>query len=205
MRNLLRKAALLTALLTLLFCACAKKPGGDPADPTASPEGPAIKDDERVKTLAAAFRLYGEVEKTAGIPLNDIERFVYCMYTSSLDECELKGYGRIEGAKADEMLKAVFGVDPGGILRAEYDPAKQQEYFYLNNYYYVLRSENAGTEYRVLSSEDLIDAKEQVRGVAVTVGVFENGELESEIYLELLFCENEEWLTIQKCEIRLTK
>ena len=106
---------------------------------------------------------------------------------------------------AERELKEVFGVDPSGLLRTQYDPSKEQEFFYLNNYYYVRRTEEAGASYKVLSREDLIDAKENVRGVAVKVAVMENNELESEVCMELLFAGEGEWMKLQKSSIVLSK
>ncbi|MCR5808643.1 MAG: hypothetical protein K6G56_03680 [Clostridiales bacterium] len=206
MKRFLIAAVIISALWAIIFCGCGKEPGKDPVSPTEETATEAPLVDEKVIELAAAFRLFGGVDAQTGLDLGRLEHFVYCMYTSSLEECELEGYGRVSVETADAMINAVLGVDPKGILRTEYDPTKEQELFCLNSYYYVRRTDGSGFRYEIKSDEEVKNDKGEVQGREVSVNVFEGDELESVLVMKLLPPEEGAlYYRVVGCEVRFTK
>lgn len=191
MAKVKRSAAFVMAVITLLcICACKGRPSGDTGDPTQSP-AEAVSTElteaqrERVLVLAAAFRRFGEYDLTEGLTLTRIEEMVNCMYCSMLGESEVEGYGRVTKDEADSMLKSVFGSDTIELgLRTKYDASKDQEFYFMNDYYYIRRIEE-DHEYKIASTAPVTDDNGEVIGVRVLVEAFKDGKGDVTIALEV--------------------
>lgn len=189
MKILKRLAALLLAALMLAsVCACAKR--GNEGEPSPEPTKagyvePDAAGEARIIELAAALERFGGIDPEFGVTVNDMEYMVYCWYCDKLEECETPGFGKVSHDEADSMLRSVFGNDDVKIiLRTNFDPIKDQNYYSLNGYYYV-RIEEPLHEYSLFKTEPLKSEEGEVIGTKATVDALTGGERILSVILEL--------------------
>lgn len=173
-------AGLLAALMLLGVCACGKR--GNNADPTPAPTkapytDPDAADEARILELAAAFERFGEIDPEEGVTVNGMEYMIYCWYCDKLVECETADFGKVPFGEADKMVCSVFGSDDIKlVLRTKFDPTEDQNYYALNDHYYV-RIAEPEYEYRISKVEPLENEDGAVVGTKATVDALSGGEV----------------------------
>ena len=208
--SIAKRLAALAVAAVMLFCLAACKGGSPQGDKegteTALPSDNALAAEltaaqqERAKLLAAAFMRFGEYDITEGVTISRIEEMINCMYCTILDESEVEGFGRVTIEEADDMLRSVFGSDTLElVLRTKYDASEEQDYYSMNDYYYVRRIAEV-YDYEITSVSPIADEDGAVIGVKVMVDAKSNGIDNVTIALDL--ADNSEGeLCVKRCEL----
>lgn len=162
LKMILRAAAALLAAVFVL-CACGCTAGGKDDKPEVT-EAPATEltlssaQQARVLELAAAFRQYGEFKNTQDTEFSRLEYIVFCMFTDKLNECEVKGFGKLSSEEADAAIFGAFGeIKIMDVMRRKYDAEVDQTYYFKNGSYYIMRTDNSAYSYRIISAEEVHD------------------------------------------------
>ena len=192
-------ALLLAAALVLGLAACSGNGGDAPAEFKLT-----RAEEDRIISLARAFRIYGEFDGESGFELRQFEYLVYSLTTCELSESDVAGYGRVSLEEADELVNGVLGgkLNSAGLIRTKYKANEIQVIYAIGDYYYVMRTDDGAYTYTISSAWALTDDDGARTGVAALVTV-SGGESEFKLAFELLDSETSVF-SVRKCEIQNT-
>ena len=210
MKTSIRYSALLIALLTALvfICAC----GHENADPEPTHEPSSIATDkdgnvlltdaqeERVRELASAFYRFGPCKMKEGVSVSRLEYIIFCLYCEDLEPSETEGFGCITKEDADKAVDSVFsGVKIPDLVRAKYDPDKEQDYYLLDDKYYIRLTDDRTADIEIRRCEKRTDEETGSEALVVEVHVTTVKGGEGDLRLELA-PSNENIFTLLDCE-----
>ena len=197
----LRRLCALALIVAAVFCLCACKGSGAGPEPTESEINPATElpasldgtvtpteaQTERILRLAAAFRQFGDYSEGT-LTFSKLEHIIFCMYTDSeeLEECHREGFGKLSKEKADDALKGVFGnIEIYDVMRRGYDSGEEQTYYFADDVYYIMRTDNSAYSYSLVSVKEYEDENGRTCHAAI-VSVLKNGKNEMDIIFSLI-------------------
>lgn len=205
MRKALRITALILALVSIAaLCGCHKEE--TPVKPEKG-EKTALTEEQtaRAVEIARAFDLFGECDIEKGLELRRVEYMVYCMYTGTLAESGVEGYGMVDKDEADDMLAKLFkGFEPKSMIRTKYDASKDQDYYLSEGRYFVRLTDTSGYEFKVTEAHELVDQKGARLGDVVLVSVIKDGAADKTIKLELIDSDTAVY-SIRKCSFEFSE
>ncbi|MBQ1375851.1 MAG: hypothetical protein IIY69_06175 [Clostridia bacterium] len=196
-------AMMVLASVFISSVGCGETAGKD-VKPSPSEEAnePVLTDAQKdnILKLAKAFYKFGDVDLQKGIELTRVDGIIRCYYEDILDESETAGYGRIEKTDADAFIKVVFnGIELTDMVRTQYKPDSDQEYFYLNGYYYVKLAKQPVIGADIISTDFLKNEKGNVYGVNAIVSVNIDGVEDAQLNMQMAFSDGDE-LSVLKSE-----
>ncbi len=154
-------AAVMSVLFVFCLAGCDGRRGNEAVQPTeAQTDGLTEAQRERILELAAAFRQYGEFSNTGNTEFARLEYILFCLFSDKLDECEVKGFGKLSSESADEAICGVFGdIKIMDVMRRKYDADADQTYYFRNGSYYIMRTDNSAYTYTIKSVREKTDDK----------------------------------------------
>lgn len=154
---------------------------------------------ERLLWLARGFQRFGEYDSEE-VYLGDLDRIVYCMYTDVLVESSVGGYGLLSVKDADAMITETFGLSNiATTLRTHFSSTEEQEFFFLDDTYYIGLSNNEGYVY------SFVNAAETEMGYLARINVQRDGEDVMNILFTLAKAQNPLGFIVSKCVLELWK
>lgn len=191
------------ALCALTAAACKKQGGGSggPAEETqAAEQGDGLTSEQRARILelAAAFRQFGEYDRSEGVTFDKLEYIVFCMFADKVKESEPEGFGSVSAEEADRAIQGVFGnITIMDVMRREYDEEAEQTYYFKDGEYKVMITDNSAYTYSIVSAETAEDGK-----VTAQVEVKRGGA--DELTLTLTLQPNGEYVyRVEKCAVNM--
>lgn len=168
-RSVLIITAFILAVAALAgISACGKS---DPVKDPAAPYTPTAKETAKIIELARAFRIYGDFDRDKVFPISKAENMIYCLYTCSLPESDVRGYGKVAFSEADELIERTLELDISGSMRTKFKPNEIQLVYSVGENYYVFRTDDSGFVYEITAAELIFGETGERTGVRATVKI----------------------------------